>query len=44
MKNEIKIKDTAQLAITNAQLNKGWEMKKLGEVCELITKIQHQLV
>ena len=29
-------KNNYQLSIVNSQLSKGWEIKKLGEVCELV--------
>lgn len=36
MKNDKKIKDNSQLSTSHSQLNKGWELKKLGEVCGFV--------
>ena len=39
MENEMKETDTnnSQLSTVNSTLPKGWEIKKLGEVCEVFT-------
>ena len=32
-------KNNSQFSTVNSQLPKGWEIKKLGEVCEILDKI-----
>ena len=31
--------NNSQFSTVNSQLPKGWEIKKLGEVCEILDKI-----